>query len=52
MCYRATLDELQRKINKIEDEDENFRENKNWKKYRSQQEGIWKMMSKENEMEM
>ena len=52
MCYRETLRELQRKINKIEDEDENYRENPNWKRYRSQQEGIWKIIKKNNDMEI
>lgn len=49
MFYRDDLDELQDKINKIEDEDENFRENKKWIKYRRQQDFIYDMKRKEME---
>lgn len=49
MCFRYELDELQDKINKIEDEDENFRENKKWIKYRRQQDLIYDMKRKETE---
>lgn len=52
MCYRFTLVELQKKIDRIEDEDENYRENKRWIKYRQQQESIYDMIRKENEMEI
>ena len=49
MCYRTTLVELQHKIDKIEDEDENYRENKKWIKYRKQQEAIYEIIRKQNE---
>lgn len=52
MCYKMVLDELAKKIQKIEDEDTNYRENKKWIKYRKQQEDIWDIMIKENEISM
>lgn len=52
MCYNWELVELQHKINKIEDEDENYRENRKWLKFRKRQEKIWDTMRKENEMEL
>ena len=52
MCYQMVLVELQKKIDKIEDEDENYQENKKWIKYRGQQDAIYKKIRKDNEMEM
>lgn len=52
MCYQWVLVELQKKIDKIEDEDENYQENKKWIKYRSQQDAIYEQIRKDNEMEM
>ena len=52
MCYQWALVELQKKIDKIEDEDENYQENKKWIKYRGQQDAIYKQIRKDNEMEM
>ena len=43
------LVELAKKIQDIEDEDENYRENKKWIKYRSQQDEIYEIFRKENE---
>lgn len=51
MCYRTTLVELQKKIDKIEDEDENYRQNKKWIKYREQQDLLYKIIKKQNEVE-
>lgn len=52
MCYQWVLVELQKKIDKIEDEDENYRQNKKWIKYRNQQNAIYEQIRKDNEMEM
>lgn len=52
MCYQWILVELQKKIDKIEDEDENYQENKKWIKYRKQQDAIYNQIRKNNEMEM
>lgn len=52
MCFRYELVELQNKINKIEDEDENYQQNKKWIKYRKQQEIIYEIIRKNNDMEM
>lgn len=52
MYYRWVLIELQKKIDKIEDEDENYQENKKWIKYRNQQNEIYEQIRKDNEMEM
>lgn len=52
MCLELTLIELQKKIDKIEDEDENYRENKKWIKYRKQQDWIYDQIRKNNEVEM
>ena len=46
-----TLVELGHKIQTIEDDDENYRENKKWIKYRQQQEDLWEILRKENESE-
>lgn len=51
MCYQWVLVELQKKIDKIEDEDENYQENKRWIKYRRQQEEIYEKLRKENEQQ-
>jgi hypothetical protein len=48
MCLEWTLVELQRKIDKIEDEDENYQENKRWKKYRKLQDYIYKEIREKN----
>lgn len=52
MCNQWELVELAKKIQKIEDKDDNYRENKNWLKFRKRQEDIWNKMRKNNEMEM
>lgn len=52
MCYQWVLVELQKKIDKIEDEDINYRQNKKWIKYRKQQDMIYDQIRKDNEMEM
>ena len=52
MCYNWELVELAKKIQKIEDKDENYRENKKWLKFRKRQEDIWDKMRKNNEREM
>lgn len=52
MCYQMVLVELQKKIDKIEDKDENYQENKKWIKYRNQQNAIYEKIRKENEAEM
>lgn len=52
MCLEMVLIQLQKKIDKIEDEDINYRENKKWIKYRSQQNAIYEKIKKDNEMEM
>ena len=52
MCYDWLLVELQHKINKIEDEDVNYQENKKWIKYRKHQEDIYDVIRKNNEMEV
>lgn len=44
-----TLVELGHKIQAIEDDDEDYRENKKWIKYRQQQEELWEILRKENE---
>lgn len=44
-----TLVELGHKIQAIEDDNENYRENKKWIKYRQQQEDLWEVLRKENE---
>ena len=49
MCYRITLVELQNKINKIEDEDPDYQQNRKWIKYRKQQEMIYEMIREQNE---
>ena len=49
MCYQWVLVELQKKIDKIEDTDENYQENKKWIKCRKQQEEIYDILRKENE---
>lgn len=46
------LVELQRKIDKIEDTDVDYQNNKKWQKYRKQQDNIYKEMRNENEMEL
>lgn len=51
MCYQWVLVELAKKIEKIENEDENYQENKKWIKYRKQQEDIWEILRKENEFQ-
>lgn len=51
MCYQWALVKLAEKIQKIEDEDENYQENKKWIKYRKQQEDIWEILRKENELQ-
>lgn len=51
MCYRMVLVDLADKIEKIEDEDENYQENKKWIKYRKQQEDIWEKIRKENALQ-
>lgn len=48
MCLEMTLIELQRKINKIEDEDLNYRENKKWIKYRKIQDVIYNQIRERN----
>lgn len=51
MCLEYTLVELQHKIDKIEDEDENYRENKKWKKYRKLQDYIYNEIRERNEQD-
>lgn len=51
MCYRMELLDLAEKIEKIEEEDENYQKNKKWIKYRRQQEGLWARIRRENEMQ-
>ena len=51
MCLELILVELQKKIDKIEDEDINYQENKRWIKYRKQQEVIYDKIRKDNENE-
>ena len=52
MKYRWVLVELQKKINRIEDNIVDYQQNKKWIKYRNQQERIYNELRKENEMEM
>lgn len=52
MCYEWVLVELAKKIQRIEDKCENYQENKNWKKYRNQQNAIYEKIRKNNEREM
>ena len=52
MCLEYMLVELQKKINIIEDKDSNYRKNKKWIKYRSQQDLIYKKIREENNMEL
>ena len=52
MKYRWVLVELQKKINRIEDNVVDYQQNKKWIKYRNQQERIYNELRKENEMEM
>lgn len=52
MCLEMVLIQLQKKIDKIEEQDENYQENKKWIKYRNQQNAIYKQIRKDNEMEM
>lgn len=49
MCLEWVLVELQNKIDKIEDEDENYQENKKWKKYRKMQDCIYQQIREKNE---
>ena len=43
------LMELQKKINKIEDEDSDFRNNEKWKKLRQQQDALYDFKRQEME---
>lgn len=45
------LVELGHEIQAIEDDDENYRENKKWIKFRQQQEKLWEILRKENEQQ-
>lgn len=51
MCYKDVLDTLQDKINKIEDEDPNYRQNENWIKHRQNQDKLYDIMRKQKEVE-
>lgn len=51
MCYQWVLVELQKKIDRIEEDDENYQENRRWKKYRKHQEEIYEKLRKENEQQ-
>lgn len=48
--YRWHLVELQKKINKIEETDADYRNNKKWRKYRNQQNQIYKLIREYNEV--
>ena len=52
MKYGWVLVELQKKINRIEDNIVDYQQNKKWIKYRNQQERIYNESRKENEMEL
>ena len=52
MKYGWVLVELQKKINRIEDNVVDYQQNKRWKRYRNQQERIYNELRKENKMEM
>ena len=52
MKYGWVLVELQKKINRIEDNVVDYQQNKKWIKYRNQQERIYNEFRKENGMEM
>lgn len=43
------LNELQKKIDKIEDEDSNFTHNEKWKKFRQQQDALYDFKRQEME---
>lgn len=45
----AKLKELQRKIDKIEDEDSNFAKNDKWKQLRGQQDALYEFKRQEME---
>jgi hypothetical protein len=49
MCYQWELVELAKRIQKIEDEDEDYQKNKKWIKYRNRQVSIYEKLRKENE---
>lgn len=51
MCYQWVLVELAKKIEKIENEDEDYRQNKKWIKYRKQQDEIYDILRKKNEVQ-
>lgn len=46
-----SLVELQKKIDQIEDKDSNYINNPKWKKYRKQQDLLYKKIRKSNEQE-
>lgn len=43
------LDKLQEQINRIEDDDANFKDNERWKELRKKQEDLWAIKEAENE---
>lgn len=45
------LEEIQKKINKIEDEDSDFSKNKKWKELRSRQDALYEFKRQELEDE-
>lgn len=51
MCYQWELVELAKKIEKIEDEEVDYRENRKWIKYRKRQEDIYEILRKENQQD-
>lgn len=52
MCFEKwVLDELQNKINKIEDDDINYQQNAKWIKYRKHQDDMYNTIRRRKEME-